>query len=77
MAAGIQKKVPGMSAGIQKKDHQISIKLASEQLAHIERSAKRCGVKVARWMRHILLQAATRQPAEGYLRIREPDGTTE
>ena len=77
MAAGVQKKVTGMAGGVQRKDHQITIKVSSDQLDLIEKSAKRCRVKVSRWMRHILIQAATRQPAEGYLRIREPDGVTD
>ena len=66
-----------MSNGIQKKDFQITVKVTPEQRQLIEKSAKRCGVKLAHWMRSILLQAATRQPAEGYLRIREPNGVTD
>jgi predicted DNA binding CopG/RHH family protein len=60
-----------------KKNHSVTVKFTSEQLRLIDQSAKRCGVKMARWMRHILMQAATRQPNEGYLRIREPNGATE
>ena len=63
-----------MAAGVQRKDHQITIKLSAEQLKLIDDRAKRCGVKVSRWMRSVLLQAATRQPSEGYLRIKEPNG---
>ena len=45
----------------------------------IAQRAKHCGVRVSVWMRSVLLQAAqsaARQPSDGYLRIREPDGVT-
>ena len=56
-----------------------TIKLRPEQHRLIEQRAKRCGVRVGYWMRSILLQAAqsaAKQPSDGYLRIREPDGVT-
>ncbi len=53
-----------------------TIKLTPEQHKLLDQRAKRCGVPLARWMRSVLLQAATRQASEGYLRIREPDGVT-
>jgi len=65
-----------MAAGVQKKDHQITIKLTADQLRLIDNRAKKCGVRVSAWMRNILLQAASRQSSEGYLRIKEPDGAT-
>lgn len=65
-----------MSAGVQKKDHQITVKVSAEQLRLIDQRAKKCGVRMSVWMREILLQAATRQASVGYLRIKEPDGAT-
>jgi len=56
------------------KDRVVSLKFTTDQVRDIEARAKRCGVSRSVWMRTILCQAATRQPAEGYLRIKEPDG---
>lgn len=56
-----------------------SIKMTPEQRRIINQRAKACGVRVSVWMRSILMQAAqsaNRQPSDGYLRIREPDGVT-
>lgn len=53
-----------------------SVKLTPEQYKTIQQRAEKCGVRLSSWMRSILLQAASRNPSEGYLRIREPDGTT-
>ena len=56
-----------------------TIKLTPEQRRLISQRAKNCNVRVSVWMRSILLQAAqsaARQPSDGYLRIREPDGVT-
>lgn len=53
-----------------------TFKVTPEQHRLIEQRAKRCGVRMSTWIRAILLQAATRQATEGYLRIREPDGAT-
>jgi len=53
-----------------------SVKLTPEQYKAIEQRAERCGVRLSVWMRSILLQAASRNSSEGYLRIREPDGAT-
>jgi predicted DNA binding CopG/RHH family protein len=66
-----------MAGAGQMKDKKITIRVTSEQLRLLDQRAKRCGVKVSRWMRSILLQAATRQSSEGYLRIKEPDGVTD
>jgi predicted DNA binding CopG/RHH family protein len=66
-----------MAAVGQLKDMKITIRLSSEQLRLLDQRAKRCGVKVSRWMRSILLQAATRQSSEGYIRIKEPNGVTD
>lgn len=65
-----------MTNGIQAKTKMVSFKLTPEQRAAVERRAKKCGVPLSVWMRSILLQAASRQSSEGYLRIREPDGAT-
>lgn len=64
------------SNGISVKTKTVSIKLTPEQHRLIEVRAKKCGVRVAVWMRMILAQAASRQADQGYLRIREPDGAT-
>lgn len=56
-----------------------SIKMSAEQLRLINQRAKHCGVRPSVWMRVVLMQAAqsaARQPSDGYLRIREPDGVT-
>jgi hypothetical protein len=56
-----------------------TVKMTPEQRRLIHQRAKHCGVRVSVWMRTILLQAAqsaARQPSDGYLRIREPDGVT-
>jgi hypothetical protein len=51
-----------------------TLKLTPEHHRLLDQRAKRCGLPLAQWMRSILLQAATRRPDAGYLRIREPDG---
>lgn len=62
--------------GVPPKSKVATIKLTPDQHKMIDQRAKRCGVRMSVWMRSILLQAASRQSAEGYLRIREPDGAT-
>jgi len=61
---------------VQAKTKNATIKFTPEQHRMIDQRAKRCGVRMSVWMRSILLQAASRQASEGYLRIREPDGVT-
>jgi hypothetical protein len=56
-----------------------TVKMTPEQRRLINQRAKLRGVRVSVWMRSILLQAAqsaAREPSDGYLRIREPDGVT-
>jgi hypothetical protein len=53
-----------------------TVKLTPDQYRLVDQRAKRCGLRLAQWMRSILIQAATRRPDAGYLRIREPDGVT-
>jgi len=53
-----------------------SFKLTPDQHKLIEQRAKRRGLRMSVWMRSILLQAASRNADQGYLRIREPDGVT-
>ena len=60
----------------QPKTKNASFKLTPEQHKMIDQRAKQCGVRMSVWMRLILLQAASRQASEGYLRIREPNGDT-
>ena len=62
--------------GVPPKSKVATIKLTPEQDRMIDQRAKKCGVRKSVWMRSILLQAASRQASEGYLRIREPDGVT-
>lgn len=57
------------------KDCVVSLKLTAEQARSIEARAKKCGVSRSVWMRMILIQAATRQAAKGFLSIKEPDGS--
>ena len=57
------------------KDSTLSVRVTAKQAQLIEQRAKRCGVPTRVWMRTILLQAAQRQPSEGFLRIKEPDGS--
>ena len=55
----------------------IKMSLAQRQL--IDQRAKQCGVRASVWMRSILMQAAksaAREPVDGYLRIKEPNGVT-
>ena len=56
-----------------------TIKMSAEQMRLIKQRAKLCGVRESVWMRTILMQAAqsaAKNPSDGYLRIREPDGVT-
>jgi hypothetical protein len=63
--------------GVPAKTVSVTIKLTPEQYKFIDQKSKKCGVRVAVWMRSILCHAATRQPdIDGYIRIREPDGVT-
>jgi len=62
------------AAALPRKDRVVSLKFTADQARDIEASAKKCGVSRAVWMRAILSQAATRQPAEGFIRIKVPDG---
>lgn len=63
-----------MAAHVEPKTKMLSVKFTPEQRRMIDQRARRCGVKTTVWMRSILLQAARTAAAQGYLRIREPDG---
>lgn len=57
----------------------VTVKMTPEQCRIVQQRAKLCGVRVSVWVRSVLMQAAqsaSRQPSDGYLRIREPDGIT-
>lgn len=56
------------------KSKMLTIKVTADQLRLIEQRAEKCGVKKGPWARSIVLQAARSAAAQGYLRIREPDG---
>lgn len=67
--------------GIPSRSKIASFKLTPEQHRLIDQRARKCGVRMSVWMRSILLQAASAEPARvgrggGYLHIREPDGAT-
>ena len=64
-----------MAISLPHKECKVSVNLTVEQVRAIEVRAKRCGVSRGAWMRTILTQAAAKQPAEGYIRIKEPDGS--
>jgi hypothetical protein len=64
------------SEKVSAKTKSVLIKFTPEQHRLIVARSQRCGVRVTVWMRHILMQAATRQAVEGHLRIREPNGVT-
>jgi hypothetical protein len=64
-----------MAHAVHVKSKLASFKLTPEQYKMIDAKAKQCGVRMSVWMRTILLQAASRNSSEGYLRIREPNGT--
>lgn len=59
---------------VKSKTKMLTIKLTVDQFRLIDQRAEKCGVNRSRWMRSILLQAARSAAAQGYLRIREPDG---
>jgi len=52
-----------------------TIKLTLDQHKLIVKKAKQCGVRLGPWIRSIILQAAVREVSEGYMRIREPNGS--
>jgi len=64
-----------LMAGLPHKDRHITIKLTAEHVRILDQRAKRCGVSRAVWMRSILLQAASKEPNEGYVRLKEPNGS--
>jgi hypothetical protein len=63
-------------AHVAPKSKVVTLKLTPEHHKLIDQRARRCGVRMSQWMRSILLQAATKQPDQGFWRIREPDGVT-
>ena len=58
------------------KTRHTAIKLAPEQYRLLQERAESCGMRLAVWMRLILVQAASQKPRKGYLHIREPNGDT-
>ena len=64
-----------MASNLPHKDRVVNTKFTVEQVRLMDARAKRCGVSRSVWIRTILIQAATRQPAEGFVRIKEPDGS--
>lgn len=52
-----------------------AFKITPEQHRMIEQRAEKCGVKAGTWMRVIVLQAVGSRANDGFLRIREPDGS--
>ena len=63
--------------GVQAKSISVTVKLTPEQFKILDAKSRKCGMRMAAWMRAIVCHAATRQPdMDGYIRIREPDGVT-
>jgi hypothetical protein len=61
----------------QKKSKKVEVKLTPDQHEMVIRRAEKSGIRLATWMRVVLMQVARSQPAnDGYIRIREPDRTT-
>lgn len=60
---------------VQVKNVNESVRLTAEQREAIAKRAEQCGVRKNAWMRSILVQAAMRPARNGYLHIREPNGT--
>ena len=56
------------------KTKPITVKLTPEQHRAVMQRAERCGLRLAAWVRAILIQAATKPASDGHLRIKEPDG---
>lgn len=53
---------------------RFTVKLTPDQHRAIATRAERCGMRPGVWMRAILVQAALRQPSDGRLLLKEPDG---
>lgn len=64
-----------MAARTATKAHPMTVKLTLEQTRAIAQRAERCGMRPGTWARAILVQAANRPSTDGFLRIKEPDGT--
>lgn len=62
------------SAKVSVRTSRITLRFTPDQYQLIAQRAEQRRVRLATWMRYILLQAATRQTDKGFLRIREPDG---
>lgn len=69
-----ERKTKGRRAAVAKA-RSVTVKFAPDQHDTISQRANDCGMPLAVWMRAVLLQAALRPANNGYLRIREPDGT--
>jgi len=65
-----------MAHSVQTKTMVASLKLTPDQHKMIDQRARKCGVRMSVWMRSVLLQAASKQVKEGYIRIREPNELT-
>lgn len=71
----VQRKVNEGKPRLPAKTRMAGIKLTPEQHRVIEARAERAKMSVSAWMRSVSLQAASRPSNDGYIRIREPDGT--
>jgi len=58
------------------KSKGIFLRLSPEQYRLIQQRAERCGVRVAPWIRTILLQVAKKTGTPGVTSVREPDGVS-
>lgn len=70
----MNRKANGSKSKIPARTRIANCKVTPAQYETLERRAAECGLSMAAWMRHILLQAASRPAKDGYLRIHEPNG---
>jgi uncharacterized protein (DUF1778 family) len=59
---------------VKAKTKMLTLRITADQLRLIDQKADRCGVRRSHYLRSIVLQAARSTAAQGYLRIREPEG---
>jgi hypothetical protein len=59
-----------------KKTRFLAVKVSPTQYEALQQRADHSGMRLATWMRSIVLQAANQKPRKGHLRIREPNETS-
>lgn len=58
------------------KSKGIFLRLSPEQHKLIQQRAERCGMRVAPFIRHLVLQVAKKNGAPGIVNVKEPDGAS-